>query len=655
MRLSFILFLFVTANVLANTDVSAVMDSITLDDVTVVSDYRKFQAGAKIDRIGETQLEYLAEPTIDRVITRLSPVYVKGNAGGVSTIRFRGTSANHTSILLGGIDLNSLSLGHTNAASIPTYLFDGLSLQYGGASAINGSGSIGGTVYLEQQHSWARGVRARLSASAGSFGEQSYGSRIYISDGRWESVSRLYYFSKENDFGYNNPNHENYMTNPKPVRETQQGAALEYKGFLQELNRRFANGAQFTSTLWYSDSWQQTQPNMQSNRPDTPELHDKNFRSWLEYNRKSSTLNFKAGAGYVHDWELYGKKKDETIIIDRLIGEMSVSHKNQKGRELKTGALYKYIIPDVYSYPTGAVSYEQHLDLYLSYFIEPITNLKTTVNLRQMLATGFEAPFTPALMLEYKTISTERSLLNINAGISRSFRIPTLNDRYWGRRGNPDLRPEDGFNVEAGISYLYQGDEGHFKTRINVFYMDVDDWIQWIPGFVEGEIGSSPNEGSADQEWRKGSIQWTAQNVDRVISKGIELQTGAVLNFGHALAEAGLNYTWNPVINKNKDKPLIYAPEHMGNIFADIKLGGFSFGIDGSFTGQRYYNAVGHTLPSYCLTNLSTGYRLASGIHTYNLSAQVLNIFNTDYQNEAFFAMPGCSFRLTLTLDLFTN
>ena len=197
MRLSFILFLFVTANVLANTDVSAVMDSITLDDVTVVSDYRKFQAGAKIDRIRSEKLQHMPEAGLDQALMRLSPIYVKGNAGGLATIRFRGTAANHTAIKMGGLNINSLTLGHANASNIPTYLFDDIHLQYGGASAINGSGSIGGTVYLEQKSMWTNGQRMNFSSTVGSFGEQFYGSKIYLGNGHWESVTKAYLFRRK--------------------------------------------------------------------------------------------------------------------------------------------------------------------------------------------------------------------------------------------------------------------------------------------------------------------------------------------------------------------------------------------------------------------------------------------------------------------------
>lgn len=174
-----------------------VIDTIHLDGVTLVSDYRKFQPGAKIDRLSSEQLHLMPEASLEQALMRLAPIYVKGNAGGLSTIRFRGTAANHTAIKLGGLNINSLTLGHANASNIPTYLFDGINLQYGGSSAINGSGSIGGTVYLEQQSKWTKGRKVNLSTTAGSFGEQFYGAKVYIGNGRWESVTKAYWFQKE--------------------------------------------------------------------------------------------------------------------------------------------------------------------------------------------------------------------------------------------------------------------------------------------------------------------------------------------------------------------------------------------------------------------------------------------------------------------------
>lgn len=632
------LFLFIgllTADLIfAGNPEPLVIDTVHLDGVTLVSDYQRFQPGAKIDRIRSEKLQHMPEAGLDQALMRLSPIYVKGNAGGLATIRFRGTAANHTAIKLGGLNINSLTLGHANASNIPTYLFDDIHLQYGGASAINGSGSIGGTVYLEQKSMWTKGQRMNFSSTVGSFGEQFYGSKIYLGNGHWESVTKAYLFRRENDFYFNNPYHENYYTNPQPVREKQQGAAIENKGLMQQFNYRFDPAATLQSTFWYEDSWHEVQPNMQSNSPTVPELHNKNFRSWVGYDNKKNPVSFKLGAGYVHDEQLYQKNEDQLIVTDRLVTEAAAGYKLAPDKELKAGVLYKYIVPEVYAYSKDVIDYEQQLDLYLSYYFEPVENLKATVNVRQMLVTNFKAPFTPALLLEYKAAGTSKQQLSVTGGLSRSYRIPTFNDRYWGVQGNPNLKAEEGLNAEAGFSYLRQMGHNHLKAKVNLFYMDVDNWIQWSPG----------------------SIDWEARNINRVVSKGLELQLQSLFHLGPLETEWGGNYSFNPVHDKDQnDKQLIYAPRHSGNFYGDLKWKAAGLSADASYTGERLHNKVGDSLPAHFLTNLSIWYRFNYRQHNLRLSAQVLNLGDVDYQNEAYYAMPGRSFKLSISLDLHNN
>ncbi len=611
-----------------------VIDTIHLEGVTLMSDYRKFQPGAKIDRLSSEQLQLMPEASLEQALMRLSPIYVKGNAGGLSTIRFRGTSANHTAIRLGGLNINSLTLGHANASSIPTYLFDGINLQYGGSSAINGSGSIGGTVYLEQQSKWTKGQQINVSTTRGSFGEQFYGTKFYIGNGHWESVTKAYWFQKDNDFYFNNPFHENYYTNPQPVREKQSGAAIKNKGVLQQVNYRFDSAANIQSTFWYEDSWHEVQPNMQSNNQPTPELRNKNFRSWLAYENRKNPVAYKLGAGYVHDEQLYNRNEAQLIVTDRLVTEASAGYQPASNQEIKAGVLYKHIVPEVYAYSKAVIDYEQQLDLYLSYLFQPVERLKATVNVRQMLVTNFEAPFTPALVMEYQVLKLSEQQLSLTSGFSRSFRIPTFNDRYWGVQGNPNLKAEDGLNAEGGFLYLYQKTQNHYKAKVNFFYMDVNNWIQWSPG----------------------SIDWEAQNIDRVISKGIEVQLQAYISAGNIDTEWGTNYSLNPVNDKEgEQQQLIYAPRHTGNAYGNLKWGSGGLGFEGIYTGERLHNKVGDKLPAHFLTNLSAWYRFKYGQQSLRLTAQVLNLLDKDYQNEGYYAMPGRSFKLSISIDLNNN
>jgi len=64
---------------------------------------------------------------------------------------------------------------------------------------------------------------------------------------------------------------------------------------------------------------------------------------------------------------------------------------------------------------------------------------------------------------------------------------------------------------------------------------------------------------------------------------------------------------------------------------------------------------VGDSLPAHFLTNLSIWYRFNYRQQSLRLSAQVLNLGDVDYQNEAYYAMPGRSFKLSISLDLHNN
>lgn len=324
------------------------------------------------------------------------------------------------------------------------------------------------------------------------------------------------------------------------------------------------------------------------------------------------------------------KNEDQLIVTDRLLSEASASYKTSPGSEIKAGALYKYIVPDVYSYSKEVIDYEQQLDLYLSYYFEPLKDLRATVNVRQMLVSNFKAPFTPALVLEYKAASSPKQQLTLTGGLSRSYRIPTFNDRYWGTQGNPNLKPEAGINLEAGLGYLRQMQHNHMRAKVNLFYMDVDNWIEWKPGFVD----------------------WEAQNVERVISKGLELQLQATVAFNKIESQWGANYSYNPVKEHNKQKQLIYTPKHSANLYADLNWKKYGITADGSYIGERTQILQGQSLPGHFLTNLSLRYRLNYKEHGLQFTAQMLNIFDIDYQNEALYAMPGRAFKLNISIDL---
>ncbi|MCA1744812.1 MAG: hypothetical protein LC643_03705, partial [Bacteroidales bacterium] len=409
------------------------------------------------------------------------------------------------------------------------------------------------------------------------------------------------------------------------------------KGLLQQINYRFNSDNAITNMVWVEDTWHQIQPNKSSNRPDTEELSNTNLRTWSEYKHKNAHYNYKIGAGFVGDKQIHNNIATQLISTNRLVTEGSISGQSIWNSEYRAGIKYRYIRPDVYSYDKDKIKEEHQTDWYLSYLLKPIQNLTTTFNLRQSYVTNFDAPLTPALIAEYKALRNEKSLLSVNASIARSYRVGTFNDRHWGDQGNPNLKPEDGFNLEGGLTYFYQKSDTHYKVRLNLFYMDIDNWIEW-----------------------RQKDKWRAQNVQRVISKGAELQFSNQIIIGSVKSELSLNYSFNPVRVKQDststappDYQMNYAPLHMGNLFYQLtwqKAKAFS---DLTYTGERTVDdRKENSLSSYILTNLGVTYPFPFQSHQLQLTVQARNLFNISYENEKNYAMPGRSFHLTLSLDL---
>ena len=164
------------------------------------------------------------------------------------------------------------------------------------------------------------------------------------------------------------------------------------------------------------------------------------------------------------------------------------------------------------------------------------------------------------------------SVLKMTGNVAKSYRIPTFNDRFWPEVGNPDLKPEKGMNYELGFQYQYCSATFQSDIKVNGFYMDVKDWI----------------------EWRPGSIGWEPENRSLVISKGIEFQSNSDIFLDRTTLNFRLNYSFNPTEIKEDQiaslvgEELIYTPKHIGNAYLMAKRDRWSAFLSSSYTGESY-------------------------------------------------------------------
>ena len=615
----------------------SLLDTFQLEEVVSVGQLKKYQSGVKIESIGAEFITLETQGGIENLLKRFTPIYVKSDAGGLSTIRFRGTSPNHTAINFGGVNINSLTLGHSNLSAISTFLFDEVNVQFGSSSAVNGSGAIGGALYLKLNENWTNGINSKVQITTGSFGEKLAGTKLFIGNGRWELGTRAFIYRKKNDFPFLNF-YTGDITNEAGIKDIQNGASLENYGVLQEINFRFSDKENFKSKIWFSDSWRQVQPNMQSNYnfTGTPEIRDKNLRFWAAYENAKRFVNYKLGSGYIHDFQVFDNIAEQIIQTDRFILDGQVNSDFTNGAGIKAGAKYEYIVPNVHAYSDSVIKFEQHFDVFVSSFYQWNKNFKVTLNLRQSFVSNFKVPFTPSLGADYILQTSVYSYLKFSAALAKSFRVPTLNDRFWGIQGNPDLQPEKGNNFELGSRYFFNTEKYSAKIGITAFYMNVDNWI----------------------EWRNFGI-WKARNVQEVTSKGIEMQVKNCFTIRKIDFDLGINLTHNPVeIVKTSDqtgllnRQLNYVPKNMANGYLSLKFDQWYLIADCQYTGQRYTDDFGDKLPGYLLANGTVAYTLKGKRSTCDLSLSANNLFNKNYQNEKYYAMPGRSVRIGIQYNL---
>lgn len=615
-------------------------DTIHLEEVISYGSLRKYQSGAKIEKIPDSQFRLSQDGNLEQLLSRTMPIAFKTTAGGLATIRIRGSGPDHTSINFGGININSLTLGHSNVSNVPMYLFDEVGIQFGSSSSVNGSGSIGGAIHLGIKNNWVDGFKAEARISHGSFGEQLYGTKLHFGNGKFESVTRAYYYSKTNDFPFTNPNYRDFENGIFEIEDTQRSANIENMGLLQEFNYQFAENEILLFKVWLEDDWHLIQQNMQTNRgqAETREtLEDNHIRIWADYKNRKNPFKFQVSGGYVYDNSINNENDGDTIQSKRFILESFIEHDLNFNASYKVGVKAARIYPTVYAY-SSTFDYEDRIDLYASYFHQIHNKLKATVNLRQGFVTDYEVPFTPAFGLNYIAFSTEKYVLNFSGNVSRSYRVPTFNDRFWIPGGNPDLEPEKGMNYELGTKFSYCDEYVSGNIKANVFYMNIDNWILW----------------------KNGGSYWYAENVQKVESKGFEIMTDATYKLGAFNTTSGINYTYTftqRVESKNETNALFrqleYVPLHSGNFFTTSTYKNFDLTLDGNYTDELYTNEEdSDILEAYFLLNFSASYTVEiNEENTLRISGMLNNLLNTDYQASYGYAMPGINYRLSITYN----
>ena len=589
--------------------------------------------GMKVKTIDSISLEQSRMTNLANLLEFNTPVYIKTyGIGSLATMSIRGTSSNQSSVYWNNLSISGPNDGMVDMSLIPVEFFNSIRIQYGGASSLYGTGNIGGGIHLSSQPVFYKTNRIGLDLATGSYKNFKGSANMEFGSERFYSNTALFYQQGENDFKYIN------TTKPGDPVENLQNASSSGFGLMQKFSTKFKKENVLNFDIWL----QQVDRNIPSNmlaKPGNAEQNDKNLRAMFSWQKQKSNGHYSARAAYFNNLIHY---QDTSTAIDSKIHTQSYIAEG----ELKTiisnrftifgGLQYRYDRGDAAAY--NSVIGENRFNAFaaLTYRFEKISWI-STLTLRQGWSENWNEPFTPSIGFE----GPLWRFIHGKASISRNFRAPTFNERYWVPGGNPDLRPETSWNEELTIYF-----DQYFSPKvplggfyITVFNSNVDNWILWAP------TAETPGV-------------WSPENIQKVWARGIELDGKIKLLLNNLSFIAGIQYTYTRSTNQENidasyEKQMIYVPEHSLSGDLSIIYRQSTLSYRNHYTGERStLKDNSNLLPPYNIGNIILSQKLNFKSNFLIIQLNINNIWNAQYQAIQYYPMPGRNYEIKISFNI---
>lgn len=586
-----------------------------------------YAVGSRVSSIDSSYLDTYASGSLANVLQARTPLYIRQyGPGGISTVTFRGTSAQHTAVLWNGLNIASPSLGQSDFTTLSLGGIGSVSVQHGGASAMYGSGAIGGAVLLNSPVH-GEGLRASLQQEAGSYNR--YYSKATASYGN-EKISAgasFFWHTARNNFPYRDLSR---LSRPE-VR--QEHAATLQKGFTQDLTWKLSTKGKLSIHTWFTDIEREIQPAMGAAH-NNASYSDRNFRLLGSYDQQNWLGETSLKAAYFSDYLNYSSSNLTSVTaIKTYQAQAEQTYIYGRRWNLKAGANLQHYMADVDGY--GGQVTENRAALFLLTRFDPTDRLSLTLNLRQAFADGFNPPPTPALGFNWKALKAEEHTFFLKGNVTGSYRLPTMNERYWQPGGVPDLKPEQGYQAEAGLTHILKSSSFKLETEVTPYTMLINNWV----------------------EWRTAGSVSTPVNLQRVRSQGVEFSSFASQKLQNWRLDATIGYTYSTSTqvasyegNIEPGNQLAYIPKHKATLHTLISFKDWHVSGNLVYNSQRFTSGSNTTaLNSFTLLDLDFGKAFNFGKSRLQTNIQVNNVTNTIYQTMQNYAMPPRNYNLRIS------
>ena len=584
-------------------------------------------AGFKKSVIDTTILKEYSNRTLSEMLSGTSTIFLKSyGMGGAATPAFRGTSASQTLLEWNGIKINNPMLGQSDLSLIPVGLIDDVQILYGGASMVLNNGGIGGAINLENKPVWKKGIAASTNAGMGSFGEYSGFGKIRIGNFHFQSVTKAFFMTSENDFKY---------LNSESILQTRNNSQVSQKGLTQELYFKKDDNIA-SARIWYQSSSRHLPPALLS-QDLIEKQFDESLRIMIDDNLRKGKNNYFVTGAFLSDRLNY---KSQLAKIDSK--NLSETYIIKAGRETRLSEYTKMKITVENELSTvnsnNYSHFQQRNNATMTAYLERacIGRLGLTFLLREILNKHILLIPDFSTGLQFRLVNYSDYYLKAN--FSRNSRIPTMNDLFWPYVGNPDLKNEYSYSSELTYEMNQKASSRlNIKSELTVFHNSIKNMILWH------------SEGNTLK----------VDNISSVKTAGLESSVSMTYSINKFSAQLNAGYSFTKATNSSTGKQLIYVPENQVTSALRLAFRNFYSLFDANLVGIRYLTSDNSDylpgqdyLPAYILNNIMVGMKLPLNDTFIDIDFSIENLFDISYQSIAQYPLPGRSYLIKILFQL---
>ncbi len=551
-------------------------------------------------------------------------IFIKNyGPGSLSTTSLRGGTAAHTSILWNGLPIQNPMVGQLDISLLNLSSIQNITLQRGGHSSTWGSGAIAGVIQLDNQKVNSKNIEFESTTSIGSYGLKYISNSIIYSKDKFQSRTTYSNQSANNDYSYSRGG----------IMDTLNHARINIHTVNQDVYLSIAENKELSMNYWGTFSDREIPPTSQQSSSQAIQI-DKSHRLALKYKQNFKLGILRAKIAYFNELidykdlaiQLNSVTKFNTYVID-LNYETSIN-KNQQFMLGLSNLLYDVDAGNNYE---SSVQ-ENRTAAILSWKVKYL-KIRGNISLREEIVDGQWTTPVPSFGIEYLFTND----FSLKSKITRFYRLPSLNDKYWQPGGNENLKAEQGWSYEAGIEYRKLKPNSSLTASLTGFSRKLNNWILWSPGNI--------------------GFNWSARNLNQVWSRGVEsrIQYHKSFNKVKIHLSTGFDYVRSsseesitiPKIEKGQQ--LWYTPTKKAFVKVKTQINKLSIAYLHRYTSETI--GLNKSLDEYHLGQFDASYK--STLNNINIQYFITfqNLWNTEYRIIEFRPMPGRNIQLGITIN----